>query len=236
MKVLDSQQLLKNFKRKYGYTVKLDNGKPKVDFSKIKFRPGASFTTPFHIDTTTWDYLRIHMGIDRGHGSIYNPFDSRMEWYPNYGGSIGSLLRIFPEGLDAEIRIFHIDNITDDIQNFINNNKVIPGNRYIAETGIKGLGTGSHSHVEVVSLRERSAMLDELLRQAYYIEPKKAMNDYQIKNEIKKYNDDRMTYESYIDEKKKRRIIKANNYAIEKIDYFDSNKKTWYDSRKCFNM
>jgi hypothetical protein len=235
MKLLNSQQLLSKFKRKYGYLVKLENGNPKVDFSKIKFRPGAPFTTPFHIDTTTWDYLRIHMGIDRGHGSIYNPFDSKMKWYPDYGGSIGSLLRIFPEDLDAEIRIFHIDDLTDDIKNFINNNKIIPGNRYIAETGVKGLGTGAHSHVEIVSLKERSAMLDELLRQAYHIEPKKAMTDFQIKQEILNYNDDRMTYESYLNEKKQRRIIKGNNYAIEKIDYFDNKKKTWYSSKSCFN-
>lgn len=236
MEIKDSQVKLKKFKKKYGYCMKLSNGQPQIDWSKIKFRPGAPFTTPFFLDPTTWDYLRLHLGIDRGHGAIFNPFDSKMKWYSDYGESIGSLLRIFPVNADFEIRIFHINDLSEEIKQYISNDRIIPGRKYITETGTKGLGTASHSHVEVVSLNEKSGMIDQLIKESYGVVNLKAMSGDQIKKEIENFNDERMTYDSYLKEKKWRKVIKSNHYYMQKIDYIDGKKKTWYNSHKIFNM
>lgn len=231
----NSQIMLKNFKKKYGYIVKLVDGNPKIDFTKIKFRPGAGFTTPFHIDNT-FDKLRIHNAIDRASGSIYCPFDCYAEYINPYNDVIGSLFIMKPIGTDFSIRIFHIEKLSDDVQQLVDNKQIIKSGKYLAEAGNLGKSLGNHTHTEIVSNNEKSAMLETLLLEAYNVVGQKGMNEFQIKQLITSWNDPRMTWEDYVEERKWRGVIKANNYALVRKDYHTGKTKTFYNSQKIFNM
>jgi murein DD-endopeptidase MepM/ murein hydrolase activator NlpD len=201
------------------------------DFPLVKFRPGAAFTTMFGLDRT-FDVLRLHPGIDRAKGSgidgIYCPFDVyKTEWIPEYP-SFGSMFILYPDGVDFEVRIMHMEE-TPRVEGDVK------GGSYIGEAGNKGVGTGRHTHVEIISSGPMCDTLESILLKKYGQGYDKSYKEGTIKAYCDKYElTDGMGY--YEREIKKRKIESINSIVCRRIDYHTGERRTFYSSLELFGM
>lgn len=198
-------------------------------FPNIVFRKGALFTAHFGLDNT-FNKLRIHSGVDRGKGSIYMPFDGTLLFIKDKPDRFGNLLIIRTE-YDFEIRIGHIKTISDDLLN-----KPIKAGTYITEAGSEGLSTGLHTHTEIVSLKDKNLLLDEILFMKYKDE---SLKEYTI-FELNYYNDRILHSDNIMKEYKEQRNIRGitflNKYKCIRKDYLTNVEKTFYSSYYLFGM
>jgi len=151
-----------------------DNGS--FRFENVKFRDGAEWQLPFRIFVrSAGDYKRhelwfsdgrpvyVHPAIDRSFGGIICPFESHAEWLDPVPG-YGTLLLLRPVGADFEIRIAHMDRPAHPVTDAILKGRTIPAGAFLGRTGVRGIGTGPHSHVEIVSIGETSEICNEILK------------------------------------------------------------------------
>lgn len=213
-----------------------------LNFDNVKFRPGVDFSTAFGLDNT-FNAFRIHNAVDRSNNGkeltanpIYCPFDAYPEWFEEYSGGFGSMLRLkTPYGF--EIRIMHMQ----DVEPVAKDKKtLIPAGTLIGYAGNKGLGTGVHSHVEVISEDKTCELLDDILLDKYpadevhkeitlqdatrYIQEKKLKEDYD--NPANAWNRELV----------KRKIAALYSYHCYRTDYHTGKLCTFYSSKALFDI
>lgn len=213
-----------------------------LEFSKVTFRPGAPFTVEFGFDKT-FDSFRTHNAVDRGNlgkdpekNKIFAPFDCYATWQPEADGGFGSMLTLTTE-YGFEVRIMHMEDVADPIKN---SNARNAAGAFLGSAGKKGKSTGIHTHVEVVSLGESSALLDEILKAKY---GREALSNFYSEADavayIKAHNlykPDEDPADGWRAEVAKRRISLMNQYICIRKDYKDGKPKTFYSSRLLFGM
>jgi hypothetical protein len=225
------------------------------NFDTCRFRPSASFSSPFGIDNT-FGVLRIHNAIDRGYSQksiydIYAPFNFEKVSYQNPYGSYGSLLFLPVKDADFELRIAHLTlaDISSYYQGYIKTNtpfEIMAGDK-IGEAGNLGLSAGTeivkgkagaHTHTEIVSSSLKSEILDHILEAKY---PKEKIDlpysnadisRFALKN---KYSAN-ACLNGYYREIEKRKIIFLNEYKCVRTDYHTGELKTFYNSQALFGF
>ncbi len=213
-----------------------------LEFSKVTFRPGAPFTVEFGFDKT-FDSFRTHNAVDRGNlgkdpekNKIFAPFDCYVTWQPEADGGFGSMLTLTTED-GFEVRIMHMEDVADPVKN---SNARNAAGAFLGSAGSKGLSTGIHTHVEVVSIGGTATLLDSILQDKY---GKGALNVFYTEADAVAYIKAHNLYKPGEDpadgwraEVAKRRISLMNQYVCIRRDYKDGKLKTFYSSRLLFGM
>ena len=210
-----------------------------LNFDNVKFRPGVAFTTAFGLDNT-FEAFRIHNAVDRGNNGteptknpIYCPFDAVPEWHAEYSGGFGSLLRLkTPYGF--EIRIMHMN----DVEPIAKGKELIPAGTFIGYAGNKGVGTNTHTHVEVVSDENTCELLDSILldkHAAVTVHRETTLRDaiaYIHNKELKQDYD--APAAAWNREITKRGIRALYSFHCYRVDYHTGKLKTFYSSQALF--
>lgn len=227
------------FLKKYNYP----------NFNNVNYRKGARFTTNFGLDyLPNIKHFRVHYATDRGAGEIFVPYDCKVEYITKLRDSIkgfGSILRLFPEGADFEIRIMHTNNedLSDETKAAIENNTILKAGIKLGRAGKTGFCFGRHTHTEIVSLGKDSKILEGVMKDKGII----SMYDFDkedFKWWVKKYNvrtkqDGKlalMTEKEFEAYKRRLGMKLVNNYKCIRNDYVDHKTKTWYDSRSLLSL
>lgn len=220
----------------------------------VKFRVGATHTTPFGLDDTFRAQgrpLRIHAATDRGTYlpdwetrtfDIYAPFElGRAKFIPSPHTGFGSILRLFVAGADFEIRVMHMnrDDLDQYFMTMVRNEKRVPTNTYLGRAGNAGLSVGSsgghHTHTEIVSFTRESALLERLTREyakeGMYVDWGRRKVEHWAASKSLPQN----LYENYIDERQRRKVEIFNEYVCRRIDYLSGEYRTFYNSALLFN-
>jgi len=224
---------MKEFLQKY------DDGS--FRFSGVRFRDGAEWTLPFQVFVeSAGDYKRhglwfndgrlvyIHFGVDRAHGGIICPFDSHAEWHEGVPG-YETLLILKPVGADFEIRIAHMDRPSHPVRAAILNGGIIKAGVFLGKTGARGIGTGPHSHTEIVSIGETSAICDTILEARGFSKENK-MADY----EKKMNNEEREYFRNYLSARGF--VLFSDHVCIRDDGFRPVGRVTYYSSRSLFGM
>jgi len=206
-----------------------------IDFPLIIFRKGAPFTAEFGLDTT-FKVLRLHRGVDRGHGSIFVPFESYLEFTkdpkPNRFGNILFLKTNY----DFEVRIAHMTRLSSAAMDYNKSSKPIPRGMYLGETGNEGLSTGPHSHTEIISFDEDN-ICEQILAEKYGILKDIPYQSNELKEFAERKGLDKTKIEQqYKTQKAERLITFCNRYKMRGIDYWTGKNCTWYSSQYLFDM
>lgn len=212
-----------------------------LNFDNVKFRPGVAFTTAFGLDNT-FDAFRIHNAVDRGnHGiessknPIYCPFDAEPEWFSTYGGGFGSMLRLkTPYGF--EVRIMHMN----DVEPVVKQGGIIPAGTLIGYAGNKGVGTATHTHLEVVSYEETCELLDSILLDKHSEDA--VHREITLKDAVRYIKDNELKADydapgaAWNRELSKRGIRALYSFHCFRADYHGPGFKTFYSSQALFGF
>lgn len=215
----------------------LQDGGGTLQFPLVQYRRGAPFTAPFGLDGT-FGKLRLHMGVDRGPGSIYAPFRCQAEFAADLPTRFGNLLTLStPYGFD--IRIAHMKKLDPAFARLIASRNEIPAGTYIGEAGREGSVVGidgRHTHTEIVSHEASSIALDSVLAQKF---GRKSLIPYSQADAeafcaAKCLAGDPM--EMYGAEITARNISFMNDMSCDRIDYLSGKRKRFYSSQALFNF
>jgi len=213
-----------------------------LEFTKVKFRPGQTFTTGFGFDHT-FDSFRLHNAIDRGNkgtdplaNQIFAPFDCYATWNPDAEGGFGSILTLTTE-FGFEIRIMHMEEVEAPVSN---SNALNAAGALLGSAGNKGMSTGIHTHVEVVSTKETNELLNSIL--AEKIGPQ-ALTKFYTAADAKKYIEEAQLAKDLANpiavwdgEIAKRRVRSINEYVCIRNDYQNGKLRTFYNSQALFGI
>lgn len=208
-----------------------------LDFTKVKFRPGANFSTEFGMDST-FNALRFHPAIDRGSATreIYAPFNLAYIEIDVSGMWIWGIQLKLQTAYGFEVRIAHIEDISDELMDIIKKKSPVKAGTFLCLAGKAGKSTGIHTHVEIVSHGEKASFLEELLFLKYIGVEKVNYNLNDIVRYIEDKNLSENPTEAYARESKKKRISFLNKYLCRRIDYYDNKRCTFYSSQALFGM
>ncbi len=205
----------------------------------ITYRAGAAFTSQFGLDNT-FNELRLHMGVDRGPGHIYLPFDGEVLFEADLPSRFGNLLTLDTE-FGFSVRIAHIEKLSDVM--LAMEDGYIKAGVYVAEAGRAGrvMGKdGRHTHTEIVSQGKTSRVLDELLRRrGYDIDTQYVTSDvvdYCHANGIHASSIPAEPLRAFNNQKKARNITFINKYVCDRIDYLTGEERRFYSSYYLFDM
>lgn len=242
------------FLDKYGYP----------DFKEVNFRgeAAAQETVIFGPDYSgaTGKSVRTHVARDRGHGNkwtIFAPFDiEHVEMYPN--DDFGSMTVLYPVGADFTVRIAHMNPDTDMdpvLKLAIADKKSgFPAGTYIGKPGNYSIAlkVGVHTHTEIVSIGESSAICDLILKNKYgethwhdnpalmeWIRSSYAVYQKKWPEEGKPDMNNQILadiFDALRHDMSGRRVVKTSNRAIQKHDYLGEVLRTWYSSFDLFNI
>lgn len=229
----------------------------------VRFRDGARITCKFGLaegyrvtsDGVQWDSIRFHTGVDRGTSNgagvnvVVAPFDFNRSAFIDYGSDhpYGSMIRLFNDKFGFELRIVHMDprkDIEESALELLQKGKPVPQDLFLGRCGNYGFSYGAHTHTEVVSLDERSSVLEELLKLQFgeevdvtYESDEQAMIQTYRTQPYWIGKSDKEILDHYESVKKDRRIVGiANDYKMQFTDWFSNYQtRTRYSSQKLFN-
>ena len=210
-------------------------------FPDVRFRDGAEWKLPFRIFVeSAGDFkanqlwfedsrsVYIHTAIDRAFGAIICPFESIAEWFDDVPG-YGTLLILQPIGADFEIRIAHMDRPAHPVRDAILKEKPVPTGAFLGNTGTRGIGTGPHSHVEVVSIGETSVICDTILKARDH-----SLVNTMADSEARMNTEEKEFFRNYTSA---RDFVMFSDHACIRNDGFRSvGRVTYYSSRSLFGM
>lgn len=222
-------------------------------FSKAKFRGGpAIFTTPFGHDFETFKAerrYRFHAATDRGpleeQDSWFVPFDcfraDILEGPDMLKQGFGTLVRLFVDGADFELRVAHTrpEEFDPEFRKLVKAGKKIPAGTRAGKVGNMGVSigkTGLHTHLEVVSLQRRSKTLDAILcSKSGICEDWQGEAEVQALAQLKGFDPgpviSYLTARGYLGGQGG-----IGRHDACRWDYLENHKyKTWYDSSELFN-
>ena len=233
-------------------------------FDDCGYRKGAKNTCPFGISEgfkydargkMKWGYVRLHTGVDRAGGGIWNeiedivevPFDfdesaiieykKNGEWY-----GYGTLILLTNHEYGFQMRIAHMDpdkNIIPWSYNRLKNGLGFEAGWKLGSAGTCGASSGAHTHTEFISIDDSCEVFDILLEEKY---GEKSLVEYtksEIIKEYKKYQhfknaSDRTILKDWEAVKAYRGAIMTNKYKYTFKNQY-GNKFTRYASNLLFN-
>lgn len=146
--------------------------------NRVQFRPGAVQTSPFGLclgykivdGAPEWGYARIHTGSDRANArsrdAVVTPLPNDWTDIIDYRGEgYGSLVRLVSNEWCYELRVAHMDPVNDiepDVLDLLVEHKPLPLGTRIGSAGHYGIGTGRHTHTELVAWGPGREMFDDL--------------------------------------------------------------------------
>jgi len=157
------------------------------EFNNVGFRKGARITCPFGISNgfkyikgkMEWGYVRLHTGVDRAGGATYKnipdvvqvPFHFNRSEIVDYGDtSYGSLIRLFNDEYQFEMRIAHMNPKLDIIpwsyERLLDGKSFEPG-WLLGSSGNYGDSSGAHTHTEFLSIDDSCEIFDIVLEEKY---------------------------------------------------------------------
>lgn len=217
----------------------------------VKFRVGARHTTPFGLDDTFREDgrpLRIHAATDRGtvlgnsrSYDVYLPFDvQRAVYFASPKTGFGFILRLFIADADFEMRVMHMrpDDFNKHAKDRISRGKPLKAGTHLGSAGNAGISVGAggeHTHTELVSINEKSMILEALTREL-------ACEDMDVdfaRREVEKWTASKSfnknLYREYKKEREARNVHLFNNAVCRRIDYLTDKRQTFYNSDLVFN-
>lgn len=252
--VSDVTPLTQTFLKEY------DNGEL---YFPVLYRKGAPITCRFGIaegyrvvdGEAIWDSVRLHTGVDRGatnkakENVVYTPFDFDRSEFHHYGSNhvYGSMIRLFNETYGFEMRIIHMNpesDISSNVLPLLESGKGLPRNTLLGKAGNYGFSYGAHTHTEIVSVDEKSTVLDEVLWLQYgmnagvsYEEDRSAICDMYREFEYWQAKSDNQIFAHFMDQLEKRRVVgTVNDYKMEFKDWYSNYLiRTRYSSARLFN-
>ncbi len=229
--------------------------KKNLNFDSCRFRPAASFSSPFGMDNT-FEALRIHAAIDRGYSirteyEVYTPFDIEGATYLTPYGNYGALFILPVKKADFDLRIAHMElkDISPYFLGYIKQKipfDIMRATR-LGEAGNLGLSSGTeiikgkagaHTHTELVSREAKSEVLEDILYKKF---TKEEIDTPYTERDVKLFALSKLANEqnfltNYKDEIEKRKISFLNGYKCIRIDYMDNKEKTFYNSQALFGF
>lgn len=204
-----------------------------LDSDRVVYRAGAPFTAQFGLDSA-FGVLRLHMGVDRGRGTIYAPFSGKMRFDIDFPDRFGNLLVIDVEEYGFEVRIAHMEKLSDEALGLDH----IRAGAYLGEAGAAGKSIGAHTHTEVVSKGPTSRVLDELMKMQGCEIDKPYTTEEAVNFSVAKGLVDTLpnVLKAYKDQVSMRKISFINKYVCDRIDYLTNEKRRFYSSRYAFEM
>lgn len=237
-----------------------------IDFTKISFRPGASFSCPFGLTRrykifkddkgnreTVWGYPGIHSGVDRaganhkkyGKDPVVCPFNFGSSGYEDLKGKYTGTNVLFFHRFGFRIKIGHMFPDEIKIKDKLMAGYAIGQNTFIGPAGEYGFSFGEHTHTEIESWGyngewlETCYLLDLILDQKFKEKARAPISNEEI---IEIYRGCEFTKnwkpEQIFNDYNE--IIKTKNIIFlnkYKIVYKYKNKiSTKYDTQSLFNM
>jgi len=207
------------------------------DFSAVTFRTGAAFTAEFGLDGT-FDVLRLHPAVDRGHGAIYAPFRCRARFIPDRPDRFGNLLIMeTPYGFD--VRVAHMERLSEVASALVAAGAEIPAGTYMGEAGRAGLVQGvdgRHTHTEIVSQGRTCPALDLVLEEKVgraFLVP---YADEEVVEYCQGQGFTGSPLLAYAQQRMQRGISLINDYICDKVDYLSQQPRRLYSSVALFGM
>ena len=212
-------------------------------FPDISYRKGAAYTLDFGLYCKSigdfYDHelafkdkrrLYFHCGVDRAAGPVFCPFDGRII-FDQSAGNYGTMLTIYPDGADFLFRVAHMAAITEQAQETESAGKKIKAGTLLGMAGNQGIGTGPHTHAELVSTGERSVILDHILTLRGYTNPE----EYKDLLYPHIMPEDRAEWDAYT---QARGFGRFNDSFCERRDGYRGGRElvTYYNSRHVFGM
>jgi len=201
-----------------------------LDFPNAAFRgeAQASFTTPFGIDTSTDELtaIRVHLGTDRGHGSlgqVFAPFDGA--FHIELSEDYGTLFRLLV-AQDFEIRIGHMKFSNIAVRN--RSSASVKAGELLGLAGSEGKSTGIHTHTEVVSVHGESEICEEILRQKGLSSPWFSPEELQEKAGS--------LWPQLRADMLNKGVLRISPLKIQKSDRWTGKVQIYYDSRVLFRI
>ena len=230
-----------------------------LKFPNVKYRIGARITGKFGLaqgyrivnNKMIWGYVRMHSGVDRAGGKEYKgikdivicPFDFHRTALNDYGDrSYGTLIQLFQDEYEFELRVAHMDPKKDIITWSLGELKAgrpFKRNWYLGKAGTYGASTGDHTHTEIKSYDEKCEVLEILLEELFGDAIYKEFTTSTVKNFYKKQPkfqnaSDREILNDWAEIKKIKKVTFANKYLFRYID-FDGKPKTRYSTELLFH-
>lgn len=149
-----------------------------IGLRNVKFRPSAVLTCPFGVaegyrmvdGLPQFGWARIHTGADRagaqyGDG-VFVPLPHDASTLVDYHGEgYGSLIRLTSQEWEYELRIAHMhpaEDILPEARDLLDAHQPLPRGMRIGKAGRYGVGSGRHSHGELVAWSGGAEMFIEL--------------------------------------------------------------------------
>lgn len=179
------------------------------EFNDTEYRKGAANTCDFGISNgykiingkMEWGYVRLHTGVDRSGGKLYefkdgstikdpviSPFDFNRSSIVDYNDTgYGSLVQLFNDEYGFEMRIAHMDPNSSFIPwslNRIKNGLSFGKGWVIGSAGTYGASSGDHTHTEFISTDNSCEVFDILLEEKY---GDKALKEYTSSDIVRLY-------------------------------------------------
>ena len=227
-----------------------------LEFNDLHYRTGAAITVEFGIadgfakkenGELEWGYIRLHTGVDRANGrtvngvrdAIISPFNFDKSNFMDFNGkSYGSMITLINTKYGFKFRIAHMFPKEIIVIDKLKNNEPIKRNEILGPTGNYGISTGAHTHTEVISIEEKSEVLERILLEKYNDVEEQYSDEfisafYRTKDKFKDATFEEIKND-WMTQKSKRRAFFVNKYLYRYIDY-DGNLKTRYSTNFLWN-
>lgn len=152
-------------------------------FAGVCYRPGAMLTEPFGLGNgyrlvnglPQFGWARIHTGCDRTHGrsgdGVFVPLPCDASAIVDYQGQgYGSLIRLISQEWGYEIRIAHmhpVEDVLPEVREILELRRAVPIGTRLGRAGRYGLGTGRHTHTELVAWGAGADMMLDLAERLF---------------------------------------------------------------------
>lgn len=232
-----------------------------LDFPKLHYRPGASFTSAFGLTErykkingeNHWGYPGIHNGVDRGRSwaswlnksqGIFSPFDFyKSKFEDRQGQGYGCRIWLFHE-TGFVLRIAHCYPEEIEIMDQLLAEAPITEGTFIAPIGSYGNSTGRHSHSEIEAWGKHNWeincwTLEHILREKFGERVNQNLTWEEIEQE---YRNSNLTQTWNMDQIKKdyNELIKAWNLSFinkyKMIQRTSKGETTLYSTKALFGM
>jgi len=231
-----------------------DNGN--LAFDTVNYRKGAKITEHFGISegfvmddgVMDWGYVRLHTGVDRGAGStvnniknvIFAPFNFEKSKFEDFHGQqYGTIINLFNMEFGFIFRIAHMFPTDIMVMQNLLDEKAISRNTIFGPAGTYGASTAIHTHTEVVSVSDHSAVLEDLLHKKFGEEVDKEYDKefivqfYRTQEKFASASEKDITTD-WAKQKKTRGASFINKFFYRYVDA-NGNKKTRYSTELLWN-
>jgi murein DD-endopeptidase MepM/ murein hydrolase activator NlpD len=226
--------MISNFLKKYDPTNDLK-------FDAVTYKPNSLFTKNGHLGIIVDDPelvaigkpVYFHLGVDRCtpntlKAPILAAFDGVVNFYTKLAG-YETFIVLDIDGADFVVRSAHCEKME------VPNGTFVKAGTLLGYEGNVGIGTGRHTHTEIVSKGENSVICDYILDKKGKLNEEDHFN-YLLEELSKNYKLNKDKIDFMLDYKKKHDLRFINTFMVKRRNSaFDREMKTFYSSDIMFN-